>query len=159
MRISYLGPSLTLGLLQLGGLNIDNDDPEEDEFASSDSEQWHDKESFLPRNRNMNLSKHASLFRQYSTPWTTDLREFHPLPSQIPFLLEIFAENVNSMMCIVHMPTVKRIIHDMRSNGSTNLSASNEALLFAIYHGAVASMEEDEVSSIAIHEAFWNRGV
>jgi hypothetical protein len=36
--------------------------------------------------------RHAFLFRHNLSPSAPDLREFHPLPSPIPFLLDIFSE-------------------------------------------------------------------
>jgi hypothetical protein len=90
--------------------------------------------------------RHAFLFRHNLSPSSTDLREFHPLPSQIPFLLDVFAENVNFMAQIVHMPTTTTMIRDLRGNPAARLTPSNEALMFSIYYAAVTSMEEEDVS-------------
>ena len=50
------------------------------------------------------------------------------------------------MVCLVHMPSIKKLVNEMRGTGDTVLSPSNQALLFSIYYAAIASMEEDEVS-------------
>jgi hypothetical protein len=76
-----------------------------------------------------------------------DLREFHPLPSQIPFLLDIFSENVNALGRIIHMPTIAKMVRDLRGSGMTSLTPANEALLFSIFYAAITSMEEEDVSS------------
>ena len=91
--------------------------------------------------------RHAFLFRHNLTPSAPDLRDFHPLPSQIPFLLDVFSENVNSISPVVHIPTVAKMVRNLRSNDATSLTLANEALMFSIYYAAITSMEEDDVSS------------
>lgn len=92
--------------------------------------------------------RHAFLFQHnLSSNPAPDLRAFHPLPSQIPFLLDVFSENINIMAQVVHMPTVKKMMRDLRSNDQYTLTPANEALMFAIYYAAITSMEEDDVGS------------
>ena len=91
--------------------------------------------------------RNAFLFRHNLSPLAPDLRDFHPLPSQIPFLLDVFSENVNVFIQIVHMPTITKMVRDLRGNGMTRCTPSNEALMFSIYYAAITSMEEDDVSS------------
>lgn len=91
--------------------------------------------------------RHTFLFRHKFSPSAPDLREFHPLPSQIPFLLDIFSESVNSLSGIVHIPTVAKMVRDLRGSNMTSLTPANEALMFSIYYAAIAAMEEDDVSS------------
>lgn len=93
------------------------------------------------------LERHTFLFRHKLNHATPDLREFHPLPSQIPFLLDIFSESVNSLSGIVHIPTVTKMVRDLRGSNMTSLTPANEALMFSIYYAAITSMEEDDVSS------------
>ena len=92
--------------------------------------------------------RHAFLFRHNLSPSVHDLGEFHPLPSQIPFLLDVFSENVNIFMQIVHIPTITKMIRGLRGNGMTRHTPANEALMFSIYYAAITSMEEDDVSSL-----------
>lgn len=89
--------------------------------------------------------RHAFLFRQNLGSAAPDLREFHPLPSQIPFILNVFAENVNFLIQMVHLPTVTKMVRDWRLGDVTSLTPANEALLFSIYYAAITSMEEDDV--------------
>lgn len=91
--------------------------------------------------------RHAFLFRHNLSPSAPDLREFHPLPSQIPFLLDVFSENVNFFIQIVHIPTITKMIRDLRGSGMARCTPANEALMFSIYYAAITSMEEDDVSS------------
>lgn len=92
------------------------------------------------------LERHAFLFRHNLSPPSRDLREFHPLPSQIPFLLDTFAESVNFILQIVHIPTVRKMVRGVRSGDMTLLTPANEALMFSIYYATIASMDDDEVS-------------
>lgn len=87
--------------------------------------------------------RHAFLFGHNLGPSTPDLRDFRPLPSQIPFLLDIYSENVNGIMQVVHMPTITKMV---RGSRGSSLTPANEALMFSIYFAAVTSMEEDDVS-------------
>lgn len=89
--------------------------------------------------------RHAFLFRHNICSAAPDLREFHPLPSQIPYFLDVFSENVNSIIRILHVPAVAKMIRDLRGNSISSLTSSNEALMFTIYYAAITSMEEDEV--------------
>ncbi|RYP67742.1 hypothetical protein DL771_007075 [Monosporascus sp. 5C6A] len=73
-----------------------------------------------------------------------DLSKLHPLPSQIPFIWQVYVENVDPLVKILHVPTMDKIIRDWR-NSMNNLSPGLEALMFAIYLGSITSMEEDEV--------------
>ena len=75
-----------------------------------------------------------------------DLREFHPLPSQVPFLLDMFSENVNSILRIVHVPTIAKMVRGLRGNDMMSLTPANKALMFSIYYAAITSMEDDDVS-------------
>ncbi|KAF2969758.1 hypothetical protein GQX73_g3860 [Xylaria multiplex] len=89
--------------------------------------------------------RHAFLFRHNLNSPGPDPRGLHPLPSQVPFLLDIFSENINAAVQIVHMPTINKMARHSRGSGSTPMTPSNEALMFAIYYAAITSMEDDDV--------------
>lgn len=89
--------------------------------------------------------RHAFLFRHNLGPAAPNLREFHPLPSQIPFIINVFAENVNIIQ-MVHIPTITKMVRDLRVGDMGKLTPANEALLFSLYYAAITSMEEDDVS-------------
>ena len=46
---------------------------------------------------------------------------------------------------MVHVPTITKIVRDLRVSDTTNLTPANEALLFSIYYAAITSMEEHDV--------------
>jgi hypothetical protein len=47
----------------------------------------------------------------------------------------------------VHVPTVTKMVRNLRGSDMTSLMPSNEALMFSIYYAAITSMEEEDVSS------------
>lgn len=117
-----------------------------DDFESSDDEALPSKTPSAQEHWRTPSERHAFLFRHNLSPLAPNLHEFHPLPSQIPFLLDVFSENVNFICQIVHMPTVTKMFRDLRGNGMTHLKPATEALMFSIYYAAIISMEGDEVS-------------
>jgi hypothetical protein len=91
-------------------------------------------------------ARHGFLFGHNLNSYSPKLSKLHPLPSQIPFLLDVFAENVNMILQIVHLPTIRKMVRDWRDRDMQGLSAANEALMFSMYYAAVTSMEEEDVS-------------
>ena len=73
-----------------------------------------------------------------------DLSKLHPLPSQIPFVWQVYCENVDPLVKILHVPTMDKTIRQYRNN-LNNLSRGMEALMFSIYYAAITSLEDDEV--------------
>ncbi|RSM18131.1 hypothetical protein CDV31_003053 [Fusarium ambrosium] len=130
---------------ELDGLKMDTQGLPGDEDESSDD----DFPTTAPSTRELERApseRHAFLFRHNLTGAAPDIADLRPLPSQVPFLLDIFSENVNIVARIVHMPTIRKMIRETRSSG-TSLSPVNEALMFSIYYAAVTSMEEDDVTT------------
>ncbi|KAJ5393738.1 uncharacterized protein N7487_011379 [Penicillium crustosum] len=89
--------------------------------------------------------RHGFLFGHNLSPFSPNLTDLHPLPSQIPFLLDVFSENVNIIFQIVHIPTIKKMVRDWRGREMKGLTPANEALMFAIYYAAITSMEEEDI--------------
>ncbi len=125
---------------------MDTRDLAGDESDSSEDEASPAQFSTLELDRTPS-ERHAFLFGHNLSSSNPDLRELHPLPSQIPFLIETFSDNVNFVIQIVHIPTVVKLVRDLRGD-MTRLTPANEALMFSIYYAAVTSMEEDDVSSV-----------
>lgn len=102
-----------------------------------------------PRNghERTSLERNAFMFQHIRVKHpATDLHTYHPLPSQIPFLLDIYSENLNLVIQVVHTPTVTKLTRNLRGHNVTNLSPAQEALMFAIYYAAITSMPEEDVS-------------
>ncbi|CRG87016.1 putative transcriptional regulatory protein C1F7,11c [Talaromyces islandicus] len=89
--------------------------------------------------------RHAFIFGHNLGHFDANSNDFRPLPSQIPFLLDIFSENVNSLLQIVHMPTINQMVRNHRANDNTAFTPANEALMFAIYYSAIVSMDKEDV--------------
>lgn len=85
---------------------------------------------------------HAFIFGYRSAD--VDLRPLHPLPSQMPFIWQVYVENVDPLVKILHKPTMEKLIRDMRVSLDV-LTPGTEALMFSIYYAAITSMEADEV--------------
>jgi hypothetical protein len=73
-----------------------------------------------------------------------DLRPLHPLPSQIPFIWQVYQENVDPILKVIHVPTMSKVIKDLRNN-MDSLTPSTEALMFSIYYASITSLDENEV--------------
>lgn len=80
---------------------------------------------------------------QYATS-ATDVRLLHPPVAQRAFLLDVFENNVNFYLRVVHMPTILKL------NGTIDEvqceQSPESALFFAIYYAAVSSLEDGDVS-------------
>lgn len=87
-------------------------------------------------------SNHQAFIFGYSSIMH-DLRELHPSPSQIFILWEVFKENVDPLVRILHRPTAKTILMNAASS-LDRLSKPAEALLFSIYFGAVVSLTPEQ---------------
>jgi len=76
-----------------------------------------------------------------------DLRGLHPLPSQVPYLWQVYLENVDPVVKILHIPSMNKLIRELRTS-MDRLTPATEALMFAIYYAATTSLEEDEVCAV-----------
>ena len=88
------------------------------------------------------LSNHQGFLFGYSS-LMNDLRELHPTPSQIFILWEVFKENVDPIVRILHRPTARTILMNAASSFD-RVSKPAEALLFCIYFGAVVSLTPEQ---------------
>ena len=65
----------------------------------------------------------------------------HPDPVRIFWLWQTCLENVNSLVKIMHVPTMQPLVFEASADSST-VSPDMEALLFAIYLSALVSASE-----------------
>jgi len=72
-----------------------------------------------------------------------DMSRLHPGPSQIWIIWEIFKENVDPLLKILHAPTVKHIIMKAAVSNTT-LSKASEALFYSICFASIISMTDDQ---------------
>lgn len=88
------------------------------------------------------LMDHQSFIMGYRSA-DVDLRSLHPLPSQIPFIWQVYQENVDPILKVIHVPTMSKLIKSLRNN-MDSLTPSTEALMFAIYFASITSLDDDE---------------
>ncbi|KAJ5762251.1 uncharacterized protein N7511_005633 [Penicillium nucicola] len=130
---------------EIDGLKMDAKSLQMEDSDTSDAETSPEKTPSTQELEQTPSDRHAFLFRHNLSTAAPNLTNLHPLPSQIPFLLDVFAENVNIVLQIVHLPTIKAMVRDWRSREMKELTPVNEALMFSIYYAAITSMEEDDV--------------
>lgn len=65
-----------------------------------------------------------------------DLRDLHPLPSQLPLYLKMYAQKVDLMIKLFHFPSMKKLVEEAQ-NDLDNISRSKEAFLFSMYFAVV----------------------
>ena len=88
------------------------------------------------------FSSHQGFLFGYAS-LKVDLKSLHPSPSQIFILWEVFKENVDPVVRILHRPTAKNILMNAASSVD-RVSRAGEALLFSIYFGAVVSLTDEQ---------------
>lgn len=76
-----------------------------------------------------------------------DMSRLHPSPSQIFIIWEIFKENVDPVLKIVHAPTVKNVIMKAAVSAAS-LSRASESLFYSICFSAVVSMTDDQCKQL-----------
>lgn len=69
-----------------------------------------------------------------------------PDPAHVPYLWSIYQENVEPLIKTVHVPTMDKIFRDAR-HSFHQLTTAYQALVLAIYYGAIVSLEPDDVLS------------
>ncbi|KAI1127511.1 hypothetical protein F5Y10DRAFT_292782 [Nemania abortiva] len=67
-----------------------------------------------------------------------------PLPSQVSYIWEIFVENVDPFIKVLHVPSIAKAIKEAKGKFSL-MSRGMEALMFAVSLAAVTSLREYEV--------------
>ena len=73
-----------------------------------------------------------------------DLRKCHPLAAHSAYLWSVYQERIEPMLKLVHVPTMERVFQELRRSVN-NLPSGMEALVFAIYFGAVTSLLDVDV--------------
>lgn len=74
------------------------------------------------------------------------MASLHPAQKTARLLWEIYKENVDPLVKVLHIPTFEPGFLEAISNPE-KITKSLEPLMFAIYYGAVTSMESEEVTS------------
>jgi hypothetical protein len=145
--------SITKALEQGGQTDEDSDDGlDDDSRGTSETSPWGDEPS--PGN--------GAYDAGFVFPFAGDARfgealaQLRPLPSQMLFIWQIYVENVDPVLKILHVPSIARQIQESRGQLFC-LSPAMEALVFAISLVAVGSLPEEEVRRLLVLiESQWN---
>jgi hypothetical protein len=81
-----------------------------------------------------------------STFATRRKQDNYPLPSQMLFLWQIYTDNVDPFIKILHRPTMTKVIQEIRTSYDS-LNTSMRTLVLAISFAAIMSLEDEEASS------------
>lgn len=95
-----------------------------------------------PQKSGPEADHHSFIFGYNSSD--VDLTGLHPLPAQGSYLWQIFLENIEPLVKVLHIPTMSRLMTQVR-RGEHDLRPGDEALVFTIYYAAVVSSEKQEV--------------
>lgn len=72
--------------------------------------------------------------------------DLYPLPSQALFLWQIYVDNVDPFVKILHVPTTTKVFRELKGSFHS-LGANTLALVLVISLASVVSLEDEEVSS------------
>jgi hypothetical protein len=78
-------------------------------------------------------------------PIFEDLSPFHPPLSQILYYWQVYLNNCEGLLKLIHAPTANTMIQNAVRNDLRNLDKSDELLMFCFYFAAITSLTEDEV--------------
>jgi hypothetical protein len=71
---------------------------------------------------------------------SVDLHQLHPVEGRIFTMWQVFLENVDPLVKLIHVPTIQRqILH--ASQNLANIPPAFESLMFSMYHAAVTSVQ------------------
>ena len=76
-----------------------------------------------------------------------NLRVLHPSPTQILTMWKLYEENVEPLVKIFHLPSMRTVIANAACS-LDNLNKPTEALMFAIYLAALTSLSPDECRNL-----------
>lgn len=79
------------------------------------------------------------------SPIFEDLSFFHPPLSQVLHYWQVYLDNCEGLLKLIHTPTVNLVIQNTVRNDLHNLDKSDELLMFCFYFAAITSLTEDEV--------------
>ncbi|KAF2646888.1 hypothetical protein P280DRAFT_545165 [Massarina eburnea CBS 473.64] len=76
-----------------------------------------------------------------------DLSPLHPEPAQILRLWQLFVDNVNPLLRVVHTPTVQGYVIEAVAS-TKSMKPITEALMFSIYATGIFSLSEEDCLSV-----------
>lgn len=89
----------------------------------------------------------AAVLLNNATPQSADLHRLHPEPRHILKLWQVFLENTNPLLKIIHCPTLQEKIFEASWNPQA-ASRQTECLMYAVYLLATVSLSADQCRSL-----------
>jgi hypothetical protein len=132
---------------ELDGLKMETQGLAQEEAETSGEEGSPGNTPASPDYERTPADRHAFVFRHNLNPTSPDSSAFQPLPFEVSYLVDVFAENINALAQIVHMPTARKLVRNMRAGSHAALTPANEALMFSIYYAAITAMEEEDIGT------------
>jgi hypothetical protein len=86
------------------------------------------------------------LFGYYSL--SHSLRSYHPPPSKIPVLWDIYLDNIAPLIPMFHKPTVRKLLLTDAAQNPNLLDKNSEALVLSIYYVTIVSMSPEQCFSV-----------
>ncbi|MCJ1293134.1 hypothetical protein MMC34_004687 [Xylographa carneopallida] len=127
--------NLTTEVAEMHNIIIDSSE-EEDDYATPE----------LNPSSSHSRQNHTTFIFGYSSTMIT-LRILHPSRDQIPIYWDIYKDNVDPLIRLLHRPTVERLVLNA-SNNLDSLDKATEALMFAIYLATVTSLNAEQCQSL-----------
>lgn len=113
---------------------FDHSDEDEDTPGDTATDVWSFVGTTPASYRDLAFGHHAQ---------NASLRNLHPEQSHMSHLWQLFAENFDPLVKCIHTPTVKQRYFEAAAD-LDQVSRNFEALMFAIYLGAVTSLDNDQ---------------
>ncbi|KAH7067146.1 fungal-specific transcription factor domain-containing protein [Paraphoma chrysanthemicola] len=101
-----------------------------------------DEDVHSPDTSQNSSSQHQGFVFGYSST-SVDMQSLHPMEQQARQFWAIFKENVDPLVKVLHIPTFEPVFIDAVGH-TEKIGKGLEALLFAIYYGAVTSTTPEE---------------
>jgi hypothetical protein len=113
------------------------------EILNDSDDEEHDYPS--PETSHSSSSHQGFIFGLSSS--SIDMLSLHPPPEHLPIYWKIYKENVDPLVKVIHAPSMEPTILKSR-DCLDKIHRGLEALLFAIYYGAVTSMWPEECRTL-----------
>lgn len=132
----------------------DDDDDEPQGVPSNATGTVEDATNFSPSPRpatDSSRSYQRFIFGMTTVPEASGLRHLHPPEARIFSLWQIYLENVDPLLKLLHVPTTQRQVLRASSH-LDNIPPPVEALMFAIYYAAVTSLQCSGVTQTLLQQ-------
>ncbi|KAL6796198.1 fungal-specific transcription factor domain-containing protein [Trichoderma sp. SZMC 28013] len=118
-----------------------------DDFQHPESTNFNDVGEAVPIEQDSHIDEGGLFFEQEHTDKIENLSKLHATPQLLPKLKEIYADRVDPMMKILHLPTFWVAVTNALRHPD-NMPKSLESLIFAFYLVTISSLKEDECQTL-----------